>query len=143
MALAWVCGLCAGFASLLLAHMLSHIRQVHSDDDDFRITCGISGCDKSYNKFDSFYRHVKNHHHAFLEIPATDLRHIDISTALRSQDVDFCQESCPEEWQVHYLIIYYLIPQNKIINPGGGGWGGVDVGTVSQQPTKTFYKLLF
>ena len=60
--------------------MLSHIQQVHSGDEDFQITCGISNCEKPY-KFDTFYRHIKNRHHVFLEIPATDLNDVGISTA--------------------------------------------------------------
>lgn len=75
MASGWSCGLCL-FACLLLSQMLSHIRQFHSGDEDFQITCGISNCEKSYNKFDSFYRH-----YVFLEIPATDLNDVGISTA--------------------------------------------------------------
>lgn len=62
----WTCGLCVGFAALLLCQMLAHIRQVHSGDKEFEITCGISNFEKSYKKYDSFYRHVKNRHHAYL-----------------------------------------------------------------------------
>ena len=82
--------------------MLSHIRQVHSGDEDFQITCGISNCEKSYNKFDSFYRHVRNRHHVFLEIPATDLNDVDISTALQFPKEQIDQERCPEEFQVRF-----------------------------------------
>ena len=76
----WTCGLCVGFAALLLSQMLAHIRQVHSGDKEFEITCGISNCEKSYKKYDSFYQHVKNRHHAYLDIPATDLHIGEIST---------------------------------------------------------------
>ena len=48
----WTCGLCVGFAALLLSQMLAHIRQVHSGDKEFEITCGISNCEKSYKKYD-------------------------------------------------------------------------------------------
>ena len=62
--------------------MLSHIRQVNSDDNDFQIICGISNCEKSYNKYDSFSRHVKNRHH------------VDISTALRLPSEEIYLEGC-------------------------------------------------
>ena len=127
MARMWTCGLCVGFASLLLSQMLSHLRLVHSDDDNFRITCGILDCDKSYNKYDSFYRHVKSQHHAFLEIPTTHLG-LDISTALRPSNVEEerFQERCPEKWQVklHSSVFKNKFSQRRVIINTGGGRGG-------------------
>ena len=101
----WTCGLCVGFAALLLSQMLAHIRQVHSGDKEFEITCGISNCEKSYKKYDSFYRHVKNRHHAYLDIPATDLHIGEISTALRQPigKEQIYQESYSEELEVCLL----------------------------------------
>ena len=93
------------FACLLLSQMLSHIREVHSGDEDFQITCGIANCEKSYNKYNSFYRHIKNHHHVFLEIPATDLNDVDISPALRFPSEQIDQETCLEEFQVHFCAV--------------------------------------
>lgn len=85
--------------------MLAHIRQVHFGDKEFEITCGISNCKKSYKKYDSFYRHVKNRHHAYLDIPATDLHIGEISTALRQPigKEQIYQESYSEELEVCLL----------------------------------------
>ena len=87
----WKCGLCVGFAALVL----SHVRQVHSGDKDFQITCGILNCEKSYTKYDSFYRHVKNQHHTYLDTPATYLNTDEVSTALRvpNGNEQICEES--------------------------------------------------
>lgn len=110
------------FACLLLSQMLSHIRQVHSGDEDFQITCSISNCEKSYNKYDSFYRHVKNCHHVLLEIPATDLNDVDISTALRLPSEQIDQEICPKELQVRFsgvINVCKVIHFDKYIFPFG------------------------
>ena len=38
----------------------------------------------------------------FLEIPATDLNDVDISTALQFPSEQIDQETCPEEFQVRF-----------------------------------------
>ena len=41
---------------------LSHLRSVHSEDDDFDITCGIDNCTNSYTRCASFVTHVYRQH---------------------------------------------------------------------------------
>ena len=41
---------------------LSHLRNVHSKDEDFFITCGINECTASYTKCSSFVSHVYRQH---------------------------------------------------------------------------------
>lgn len=124
----WKCGLCVGFAALVLSQMLSHIRQVHSGDKDFKITCGILNCEKSYTKYGSFYRHVKNQHHTYLDIPATYLNTDEISTALRGPNGNeqIFQESYPEELQVCLLKCDFKDGSQNLLSGWGGEGGGGD-----------------
>ena len=58
----WKCGLCVGFAALLLRQMLGHIHQVHSGDEEFEITCGISNCEKKYKSSTNSVVPAASHH---------------------------------------------------------------------------------
>ena len=114
---------------LLLSQMLSNIRQVHSVDKEFEITCGISNCEKSYKKYDGFYRHVKNRHHAYLDIPATDLQIDEISTALRLPNgkEQIYQESYSDELQVCLLKCDFKDGSQNLRSQNfgtGGDWVG-------------------
>ena len=51
------CPLC-NFSAPTRSLWLSHIRNVHYQDDNFSITCGINGCNSKYNKCASFVSHV-------------------------------------------------------------------------------------
>ncbi len=48
---------------------LSHIRGVHSNDDDFSMVCGISECTATYSKCSSFISHVYRKHRDVLSVP--------------------------------------------------------------------------
>ncbi len=48
---------------------LSHIRGVHSNDDDFSMACGISECTATYSKCSSFISHVYRKHRDVLSVP--------------------------------------------------------------------------
>ena len=41
---------------------LSHLRSVHSQDEDFTITCDINECNASYTKCASFVSHIYRQH---------------------------------------------------------------------------------
>ena len=41
---------------------LSHLRRVHSNDDNFYVTCDINNCGTSYTKCSSFVSHVYRQH---------------------------------------------------------------------------------
>lgn len=60
--MAWRCVVCYVFVALTLKSLLSHINVTHSRSPDFRVVCGIDGCDKEYRVYNSFWYHVKRHH---------------------------------------------------------------------------------
>ncbi len=55
------CPLC-NFKSPSRSLWLSHLRNVHYDEDGFFVTCGIDGCDASYRKCSSLVSHVYRKH---------------------------------------------------------------------------------
>lgn len=55
------CPLC-NFNAPARSLWLSHLRSVHSEDDDFNITCGIDGCTNTYTKCSSFVTHIYRQH---------------------------------------------------------------------------------
>lgn len=58
----WKCALCLVVLTLTLKAMIMHIRMTHASTSNFNVVCGIENCSKKYNKFDSFYRHIKRTH---------------------------------------------------------------------------------
>lgn len=48
--------------NMKLSEYLRHIRDFHSHQPSFKITCGLYGCPRSFWKFSSFQSHVYNHH---------------------------------------------------------------------------------
>lgn len=61
MSAASYCPLC-NFSAPTRSLWLSHIRNVHYQDDNFAIICGINGCSSKYNKCASFVSHVYRQH---------------------------------------------------------------------------------
>lgn len=55
------CSLC-NFSAPTINLWLSHLRNVHSKDENFAITCGINECPASYSKCASFVSHVYRQH---------------------------------------------------------------------------------
>ena len=55
------CSLCS-FRTPTLSAWISHLRLVHSQDEEFVVTCGINGCTGNYRKCSSFLSHVYRHH---------------------------------------------------------------------------------
>ena len=47
---------------------MSHLRGVHSNDDDFSVTCGMNNCTAYYTKCSSFLSHVYRKHRELLHI---------------------------------------------------------------------------
>ena len=41
---------------------MTHIYQSHSHGRNFFVTCGIDGCPATYQRYHSFYKHVKSLH---------------------------------------------------------------------------------
>ena len=59
--LSYDCPLC-NFSSPTRALWLSHLRRVHSGDEHFSLSCGISECGASYTNCASFVSHVYRQH---------------------------------------------------------------------------------
>lgn len=52
------------FSAASLRILMSHLNQVHSDDN-FKIICGLSDtpdCHKVFTKYNSFYKHIRRKH---------------------------------------------------------------------------------
>ena len=60
------CPFCETFAAPHLKGVIRHIGLVHSHEANFRITCGIDGCTRTYRIFDSYRKHVYVKHRAAL-----------------------------------------------------------------------------
>ena len=56
------CWLCRGLSPDIRSYV-SHLRLVHSNDDNFSLVCGIAGCQKKYRAFDT---HVYRCHRSSL-----------------------------------------------------------------------------
>ena len=55
------CQICE-FVAPNLKFLLKHIRQVHADRPGFHITCLLSGCQRTFRKFEVYRNHVYGHH---------------------------------------------------------------------------------
>lgn len=58
----WRCGLCMLIITITLRELLLHVCTEHSKDENFKVKCGIDGCEREYTKYKSFYSHVVNIH---------------------------------------------------------------------------------
>ena len=84
------CPLC-NFTAPARSLWLSHLRSVHSEDDDFNITCGIQGCTNTYTKCSSFVTHIYRQHRELFVV-----HHSNASSS--SDDAhSYCQDEPPYE----------------------------------------------
>lgn len=58
----WNCTICLLFTATTLRLLLSHIYINHSHDPGFNARCGVNGCPRTYNKYNSYYRHLHREH---------------------------------------------------------------------------------
>jgi len=63
--MAWNCVLCS-FSALYLYLLLSHLNTNHNDGSYFAF-CGIDGCMQNFQRANSFSRHVREKHGAYLK----------------------------------------------------------------------------
>ena len=58
------CKLCSATSHLRLQtkEYIQHIRLFHAHRPDFKVTCGISGCQRTYTNFGTFRNHVYDVH---------------------------------------------------------------------------------
>ena len=99
----------------------SHLRLVHSKDEEFGVTCGINGCTGYYRKCSSFLSHVYRHHReVVISAPSTraplvassssSIRYeetIASSSMFQAHDSLSILESCSasESLHVHYFSL--------------------------------------
>lgn len=60
--------LCCKVASPNLKGILRHMATVHAHDTNFHISCGVSGCSRTYTNFYLFKKHLYRHHRDSLEV---------------------------------------------------------------------------
>ena len=70
------CPLC-GYLSPTLSLYVSHLRLVHSKDDNFRITCGIDQCTEVFGAFAALNSHIYRHHRVALGLESAPESNID------------------------------------------------------------------
>ena len=58
----WPCSLCSVFTTLSLKTLVRHITLRHASQPNFKIRCGVNGCQEQYNKMDSFRKHLRRKH---------------------------------------------------------------------------------
>lgn len=63
----FTCTICRRFAYPNLQGVIRHIGSVHSHEPDFKVTCGIGGCPRTYLNFRSFQKHIRRVHVTVLE----------------------------------------------------------------------------
>ena len=59
--MAFQCPLCV-FVAASLSLILSHLRLVHASDPGFNVTCGITGCVRTFKSFCALYQHIYRKH---------------------------------------------------------------------------------
>ena len=75
----FTCTICRSYASPNPRGVLRHIGSVHSYEPDFKVTCGIGGCPRTYVNFRSFQKHIRRMH--------TTENDIDLSIGPQPPDV--------------------------------------------------------
>jgi hypothetical protein len=58
----WKCSLCAVFVAVTLRVLMNHYYTVHSNEVNFSIRCGVDDCPATFQRYHSFYKHVKKKH---------------------------------------------------------------------------------
>jgi len=84
----FVCVLCANRSFNRLSGYLLHLRIRHANDVNFRVICGISKCRCEYDKYASFYKHIRRHHSdlLFKSMQTSDTSYVDGSNCDSGSD---------------------------------------------------------
>ena len=90
------CPLC-GYLSPTLSLYISHLRLVHSKDDNFRITCRIDECTEVFGAFAALNSHVYRCHRVTLGLERAPQHNID-DQATCSEDTVFEAENEPPDF---------------------------------------------
>ena len=90
----WLCPSCHQFAATTLLRVLTHIKQVHSLEAGFHVTCGLNQCPKTYDNFQSYRRHLYCKHSDELHPTTTNPDHEHIE---QEDDHEFLEPAADEE----------------------------------------------
>ena len=78
------CPLCsaASYLRIDITGYLKHIRIFQAHDPSFKITCGIAGCQRTYNNFCTFANHVSAIHNTDATIATTAVPSVTVTTTV-------------------------------------------------------------
>ena len=121
------CQLCE-FRALSLKDLLKHIRLVHAHRPGFRITCRMSGCQRSFTTFRVFRNHVYDYHNEQQAIilekeeveAGNDFAHEEIgepgtsfSSTSTHEDLSVCRKKAAAMWLLK-VQEKFLLPQSTM-----------------------------
>jgi len=102
----FACSLCLNRKFPTLHAYLLHVRIRHANDANFRVKCGIHGCNRDDDKYDSLYKHCRRHHSDMFGIGNHDTAESDLC---EQDDDDVSHNSDAEaETQIRPINIFLL-----------------------------------
>ena len=70
-----------------------HIRLFHAHQPDFKVTCGISGCQRTYTNFGTFRNHVYDvHSDSITEVDSVNATSVDCDEDHTSNDDEYASD---------------------------------------------------
>ena len=67
---------------------LSHLRLIHASEAGFQMSCGLQGCQRTFNNFFTYRNHVYSMHDFSGLDSAQDIASVDMETTTYSTDFD-------------------------------------------------------
>ena len=62
----YTCSLCDHFSATSIGGVLRHVGAVHVHEPHFHLVCGINGCPRTYQNYNSFRKHLRRRHAKYL-----------------------------------------------------------------------------
>jgi hypothetical protein len=87
----FICLLCSNRRFGNLTAYLLHLRLRHSNEANFRVVCGISYCQREYDKYASFYKHLQRDHSELLASPSDQ---VTIVKSSETEDLYELDDNC-------------------------------------------------
>ena len=85
------CPLCAGDFGTMTVYM-THLRIIHADDANFSVSCGLQGCERTFNNFYTYQNHV----YAMHDLNEADRDHFGHTTCTGAVGLDMDMDTTPE-----------------------------------------------
>lgn len=92
----WSCPLCEFFAYRTLKGVVRHIGAVHSYEASFHITCGVSGCPRTYRSFFSYKKHMFLKHRDIMEVNEASETACELALGASESDESASQDDISE-----------------------------------------------